>query len=173
MLARTVQLVSNELRRFWWTHPGPPVKPGEFVMAEEGRSTWRRTFNRYVGLASAIFGVTIVISSFLFLSEFFYWYLTVTIGLLVAFLGFLYGVNPFFTSERRYLKLRKEVDDFVGLVRRLNTAAIMPNSAEEFGVLKAAMHDSVDRMGEYAGVVGPAQVAEPEPLPVPDLELAG
>ena len=142
-------------------------------MAEEGRSTWRRTFNRYIGLATAIVGVTIVLSSFLILSEFFYWYLTVALGLLVAFLGFLYGVNPFFTSERRYLALRKEVDDFVGLVRRLNTAAIMPNSDEEFEVLKAAMHDSVDRMGEHAGVVGPAHVADPEPLPVASLELAG
>jgi len=142
-------------------------------MAEEGRSTWRRTFNRFVGLASAVFGVAIVLSSFLFLSEFFYWYLTVALGLMVAFLGFLYGVNPFFTSERRYLALRKEVDDFVGMVRRLNTAAISAGSEEEFETLKAAMHDSVDRMGDYAGVVGPAQVVREEPLAVPSLELAG
>ena len=142
-------------------------------MAEEGRSTWRRTFNRYIGLATATVGVTIVLSSFLVLSEFFYWYLTVALGLLVAFLGFLYGVNPFFTNERRYLALRREVDDFVGLVRRLNTAAITPDRDEEFEVLKAAMHDSVDRMGAYAGVVGPAQVAIAEPLATPNLELAG
>lgn len=142
-------------------------------MATEGRSTWRRTFNRYIGLATAVVGVTIVLSSFLFLSEFFYWYLTVALGLLVALLGFLYGVNPFFTSERRYLALRKEVDDFIGLVRRLNTAAITPDSEEEFEVLKAAMHDSVDRMGGYAGAVGPAHVVSAEPLTVPSLELAG
>ncbi|MEE9132783.1 MAG: hypothetical protein V3U13_04415 [Gemmatimonadota bacterium] len=142
-------------------------------MAKEGRSTWRRTFNRYIGLATAVVGVTIVLSSFVFLSEFFYWYLTVALGLLVALLGFLYGVNPFFTNERRYLALRKELDDFIRLVHRLNTAAITPDSEEEFEVLKAAMHDSVDQMGEYAGAVGPALVASAEPLTAPNLELAG
>jgi hypothetical protein len=142
-------------------------------MTEEGRSTWRRTFNRSIGLVSAVLGVMIVLSSFLFLRDFLYWYITVALGLSVALLGFLYGVNPFFTSERRYPALRKELDDFIGMVRELNTAAITPRSEEEFEVLKAAMHDSVDRMGEYAGVVGPARIAEEEPMAAPGLELAG
>jgi uncharacterized protein YjeT (DUF2065 family) len=120
-------------------------------MTEKGRSTWRRSFNRYIGMATAIVGVTIVLSSFLFLRDFFWWYITVALGLVVALLGFVYGVNPFFTSERRHHALRKEVDDFIRLVRRLNTAVLAEESGEEVERVRAAMHDSVERMADLAG----------------------
>lgn len=120
-------------------------------MADNGRSTWRRRFNRYVGLTAAVVGVTIVVSAFLFLNDFFWWYITVGLGLLIAVLGFLYGVNPFFTSERRYLSLRAEVDDFIGLVRLLNRAVVAEEGGEALGRLNGKMHESVERMMEKAG----------------------
>jgi len=120
-------------------------------MADNGRSTWRRRFNRYVGLTGAVVGVTIVVSAFLFLNDFFWWYITVGLGLFVAVMGFLYGVNPFFTSERRYLALRAEVDDFIGRVRLLNQAVVAEEGDEVLGRLNREMHDSVERMMEKAG----------------------
>jgi hypothetical protein len=120
-------------------------------MADESRSTWRRSFNRYVGLVTAAVGVTIVLSSFLFLRDFFWWYITVGLGLAVALLGFIYGVNPFFTSERRYHALRRELEEFTGLVRQLNAATTTEKPSADLDRVKAAMHESVDRMAGLAG----------------------
>lgn len=119
-------------------------------MADKGPGGWRRAINKYVGLGTAIVGMAIVLSSFLFLDNLFAWYATVIIGLLIVLTGFLYGAHPFLTSERRFHALRREVDDFIGLVRRLNAAA-SDEQREEFQQVKAEMVASVERMGELAG----------------------
>lgn len=123
-------------------------------MGEKAKGNWRRTVNRYIGLASAILGMAIIMSSFLFLDNLFVWYATVIVGLLVVLGGFLYGAHPFLTSERRHFELRAEVDRFIELVRKLNSAAMAPGSEEEFERLKAQMMASVERMGELAGKEG-------------------
>ena len=123
-------------------------------MEEKAKGTWRRTVNRYVGLGSAILGMAIIMSSFLFLDNLFVWYATVILGLLVVLGGFLYGAHPFLTSERRHFELRAEVDRFIGLVRKLNSAAMAADSEEEFERLKSQMMASVERMGELAGKEG-------------------
>ncbi len=120
-------------------------------MGEKGKGNWRRTVNRYAGLGSAILGMAIIMSSFLFLDNLFAWYATVIIGLLVVLGGFLYGAHPFLTSERRHFELRAEVDRFIALVRRLNTAAMAAGSEEEFERVKTEMMASVERMAELAG----------------------
>jgi hypothetical protein len=120
-------------------------------MTSQGRSDWRRTVNRYVGIVAAAAGVGIVLSSFLFLTDPYLWYWTVAVGLVVAVLGFAYGLFPFLTNQRRYHGLRNEVDAFVDLVRDLNTAALGQKGDEDFERLKSAMHDSVERMGDLAG----------------------
>jgi hypothetical protein len=94
--------------------------------------------------------MAIVLSSFLFLDNLFAWYATVIVGLLIVLAGFLYGAHPFLTSERRFHALRNEVDRFIGLVRRLNSAAA-ENQQEEFQKAKAEMLASVERMAELAG----------------------
>ncbi|HSG82257.1 MAG TPA: hypothetical protein VLC48_08410 [Gemmatimonadota bacterium] len=119
-------------------------------MADEAHGGWRRTVNKYTGLVTAIVGMAVVMSSFLFLGNLFVWYATVIIGLLIVLAGFLYGAHPFLTSERRFHALRKEVDGFIGLVRRLNSAA-SENQHDEFQRAKAEMIASVERMAELAG----------------------
>ncbi len=119
-------------------------------MADQAQSGWRRAFNKYIGLVTSIAGMAIVLSSFLFLDNLFAWYATVIVGLLIVLAGFLYGAHPFLTSERRFHALRNEVDRFIGLVRRLNSAAA-ENQQEEFQKAKAEMLASVERMAELAG----------------------
>lgn len=120
-------------------------------MGEKGPSSWRRTFNRYIGLVTAIIGLTIVVTSFFFVGNLSMWYLTVMAGLLLAMGGFLYGAHPFLTSERRYSALRREVDRFIGLVRQLNAAASRSDAMDEFERVKHEMMSSVERMAELAG----------------------
>lgn len=120
-------------------------------MSEKGRGSWRRTFNRYVGLVAAIVGLSIVIASFFLVGNLSLWYLTVMAGLLLAMGGFLYGAHPFLTSERRFSGLRHEVDRFIGLVRELNAAARPAGSPEALERVKREMLRSVERMAELAG----------------------
>lgn len=117
-------------------------------------SKWRRRINRYVAPVTAGFGLVVVLASFLFLGNLLAWYLTVLGGLVVILAGFLYGAYPFLTSERRYLALRQEVDEFIGLVRRLNRAATAAGSPEEFEQVKAEMMAAVERMASLAGKEG-------------------
>lgn len=129
-------------------------------MGEKGRWTWRRRFNKYVGLATAIIGMAIVLSSFLFLRDLPAWYATIMIGLMVVLAGFLYSAYPFLTSERRYNELRKEVDRFIELVRKLNAAAIAVGGGPELEEVKAEMLASVERMTKLAGKEGLDEASE-------------
>jgi hypothetical protein len=118
-------------------------------MARKGN--WRRVFNRHVGLGTAILGTLIVLSSFLFLDNPFAWYATVMVGLLVVMAGFLYAAYPVLTSERRFLALRDEVDNFMFLVRQLNNAATARSGDAALEEVKSAMIESVERMAALAG----------------------
>lgn len=71
--------------------------------------------------------------------------------------------TPLLVEERRYTRLREEVDDFIGLVRELNDAAVRARRQEEgagageggapnpTAEVLEEMHASVDRMAELAG----------------------
>lgn len=120
-------------------------------MGDQGHGSWRRSFNKYIGLVTAIIGMAIVLSSFLFLRNLFAWYATIMVGLLIVLAGFLYGAHPFLTSERRYFALREEVDRFIDLVRKLNAAAVAAGGGEEFEQVKSEMLKSVERMADLAG----------------------
>jgi hypothetical protein len=119
-------------------------------MNEKRSGSWRRTFNRFAGLLAAVVGMGLVLVSFRFLDNLFFWYVCILGGLLIILFGFIYGANPFLTSERRYIALRSEVDRFIGLVRQLNDAASR-SSNEEFERVKSEMVASVERMAELAG----------------------
>lgn len=124
-------------------------------MGDQGHGSWRRNFNKYIGLITAIIGMAIVLSSFLFLRNLFAWYATIMVGLLIVLAGFLYGAHPFLTSERRYFALREEVDRFINLVRKLNAAAVAAGGGgAEFELVKAEMLKSVERMADLAGKEG-------------------
>ncbi len=120
----------------------------------EGKKTWRRRVNRYTPLASAIAGILVVFVGVLLVAAGAAQIATVAAGLVVLEAGVWYMANPIFTSERRYLRLRDELDNMIDLVRKLNRAALEPGAAEELKGLGSAMHESVDRMVEVAGVEG-------------------
>lgn len=81
----------------------------------------------------------------------------VLIGILLVQGAVWKFVNPFLPSERRYDDLRNEVDDFIGLVRELNHAAVAARSstalasADRLEEVLTRMHLSVDQMGRLAG----------------------
>jgi hypothetical protein len=122
-------------------------------MSEKSPGSFRRWFNRYVALATAIVGTLIIMSSFLFSENPLAWYAAVIIGLEILLIGSWYASNPILTSERRYPGLRDEVDRFTALVRRLNRVAATSRPAEELQQ-RAAMLESVERMVELAGKEG-------------------
>lgn len=72
----------------------------------------------------------------------------VSVGTLMMVGGMWYAANPFIKNSRRFLKLRAEMDQFVRLARVLNDAVADEHELER---AKAAMHESVDRMGQFAG----------------------
>lgn len=119
-------------------------------MAQPNPTSWRRRVNRFAGPVAALVGVAIVISSFLFMGSLYVWYGIVMLGLLIVLVGFLYGAYPLLTNERRYNALRREVYQFIGLVRELNASARSESGSERERV-KREMLASVDRMGELAG----------------------
>ena len=118
------------------------------------KRTWRRTVNRYTPLVSAIAGVVVVFVGVLMVATGTAQIFIVAAGLVVLEGGVWYMANPIFTSERRYLRLRDELDNMIDLVRELNRAAIKAGAEEELKGLGSAMHQSVDQMVEVAGVEG-------------------
>lgn len=125
-------------------------------MPDRRSPSWHRKFNRYVGIVATSIGVATVLSSFFFVQDMFLWYVTVIGGLVIAIAGFLYGVFPVLTSGRRYLALRREVEEFVALVRELNDLAITSGKDSQFDAVKTAMHESVERMADLVGREGKA-----------------
>ncbi len=107
---------------------------------------------KHLPVTAAILGMMLVFASVLFL----YFehpnarIITVSIGMIVFLGGMWYAANPFIKNERRFLKLRAEIDQCIALARDLCDASIAGDS--EVGErTKAAMHESIERMGELAG----------------------
>ncbi len=117
-------------------------------MDEQGRGSWKRRFNMYAPLAAVAVGLIIVLSSLL-VENMTAWYATVGAGVVVVLVGFWYAAHPIFTSTRVYTALRAEVNQFISLVRDLNSAAVSGFQGERERV-KAAMLESVQRMDEVA-----------------------
>ena len=76
---------------------------------------------------------------------------TIAAGIFVILSGIWFAANPFLKNERRYIGLRAEVDRFINLTRTLNRTAVENRGQEDFERAKAAMHESVERMGVLAG----------------------
>ncbi len=79
------------------------------------------------------------------------------LGFLLVEVSVLLLINRIIPNERRYNALRAETDQFLKLVRRLNTTAIrmsrtdVPSYHKEFEEIQREMKCSVDRMGMVAG----------------------
>lgn len=76
-------------------------------------------------------------------------------GLLLSFAAGARIPYALMLNERRYLQLRREVDQFIWLARELNAAALEARRSSvgeaKFGDLRAAMQESLERMTMFAG----------------------
>lgn len=129
----------------------------------EGKATWRRRINRYSPLATAIAGILLVFGGVIFVAEGAARIAAIAAGLVVLEVGVWYMANPVFTSERRYVRLRGELDHFIDLVRELNRTAVAAGAREELERVKSAMYESVDEMVELAGKEGVPPSGSPSP----------
>ena len=126
-----------------------------------------RRFRRTVELALPIAGVVLVLGAVLLLPGSLLVQLAVVLaGLVLIEAGVWHLASPVLPSERKYVALRREVDGFILLVRRLNRATLTlasdsstSNRAKLLEV-RDEMLDSVRRMERVAGqtedVVPPA-----------------
>src|SRR5688572_14893748 len=82
---------------------------------------------------------------------------TVIVGLLLVEAGIWKLTQPLLPNERKYTALRREVDGFLGLVRRLNSSALemkrgpAPDAQREYEAVQSEMHAMVNRLALYAG----------------------
>ena len=119
-----------------------------------------RTLRRTVAVALPIVGMILVFLAILLPSI----SLDLQLQILVALAGILmieagvWGLTAkILPSERKFLALRAEVDDFIGLVRELNNRGVAlrrsdtPETREGLDQATAACHASVDRMRDVAG----------------------
>lgn len=111
-----------------------------------------RTVRRKVDLVLPILGIILVLGAVLFIWQNLYLQLSVVIvGLFLIEAGIWKLAHPLLPSARRYHTLRAEVDEFILLVRRLNTAALNDRNGEGVSEVKQEMLKSVDRMVAAAG----------------------
>ena len=120
-------------------------------MPKKATSTWRRTVNRYVPLVGMTIGLVLILSGLAVIDANPELYMRVIIGILLVVAGYFYAQHPFLSSERRYSRLRDEVDNFVDLVRRLNRTAVAIGGGPEFEEVTTAMRESLARIEELAG----------------------
>jgi hypothetical protein len=84
--------------------------------------------------------------------------LVVLSGILLIEAGVWRLTEKVLPSQRKYLALRDQVEDFIQGVRVLNARAVDVRSEETastraaYEAALAALHSSVDRMGEVAGL---------------------
>ena len=126
--------------------------------------TLKRKLANYLPFISAIVGMSIVFGgiAIFYVENPTTRVATIAGGMLVFLAGMWFAANPYITNERRYVGLRGEVDDFIGLVRQLNRAAVGIDPAERFGRIKAEMHDSVERLAVLAG----RELTSSQPVPI-------
>lgn len=118
------------------------------------------TVRRTVDLILPVVGMVLVLGAVLLLWQNLYLQLSIVIvGIFLIEAGIWKLAHPLLPSARRYHALRAELDDFIQLVRRLNTAAVRSRSstADEPAVaaVREEMIRSVDRMVSCAGQAVP------------------
>jgi len=103
-------------------------------------------------------GMVMVLCTVFFVREDFLVLLTMVVfGLFLLAVGIWKGTEQALPNERQFYSLRGEVDQFLDLVRHLNTAALAAKTADptqkqqEFEDLRRAMQQAVERMIEVAG----------------------
>ena len=117
----------------------------------------RRTIRRFVEGALPIAGSSIIFLAILFLLDPVLQVVAAAIGVLMIQAGIWKLTQPILPSERQYQALRREVDHFIMLVRRLNAAALGVKEVDDestrsaFEAAQQRMRESFDRMALLAG----------------------
>lgn len=113
--------------------------------------------HRILNAGLPIVGMLVVFGAVLFVDDRQTLILVVLLGILLIEAGVWKLSNPFLPTERRFNELRLEVDQFMELVRELNTAGIEARKDDDaaawarFENTLATMHASVERMAAAAG----------------------
>ena len=102
-------------------------------------------------LLASIAGMTIALSSvvFFFVEDDFRRIIGVTAGLFCLLLGIWYAAHPFLKNERIYPELRREVNGFVDLARKLHYAALRGDEAA-FESIRERVSDQVETVIDTA-----------------------
>lgn len=118
-----------------------------------GRKRDGRTLASYIPVATAVLGVTLVITSvvFFYVEDDLRRLVSVTVGLAILITSIWFASNPFIHDGRRFVALREEVDEFLNMVRELNQQALEMAPAEDIESTRAKMHAAVDHMVAEAG----------------------
>ncbi len=121
-------------------------------MAVQHKPTWSRRLVYHVPFLVVVVGMTLVFAGVvsLYPRNTNAGIAAVTVGIFSLLMGVWYAGNPYFKNEWRYLRLRAEVNGFIGLVRQLNVAACAKQPERVQG-MTAEMHESVERMRDLAG----------------------
>jgi hypothetical protein len=117
-----------------------------------------RRMRRAVELGLPVVGVILVLAAVLFLARSLMLQLGVVLfGLILIEAGIWNLASPVLPSERKFVALRREVDGFILLVRRLNKATLAlaseptPNNRARLLEVRDEMLESVKRMELAAG----------------------
>ncbi len=117
-----------------------------------------RLLRRFLDFACPIIGGFILLDSLIVTHDLSQQIFLIFIGFSVLLIGTLRLYMPLLPNERHYTGLRKEVDDFITLIRQLNQAGILmrktPSEEQLHKIeeIQHAMHNAVDRMVLHAGV---------------------
>jgi len=115
------------------------------------------TASLYVPLITALIGMSLVLSSvffFLFAQDDQRRLVAVMMGLVLMLAATWFAANPFFRNRRRYLPLRREVENLTTLVPELHEAGLAPRDEERIKQLTDQMYEMVDQMAGKAGQSG-------------------
>ena len=128
--------------------PGHETLAGEVSVSR--KTTWRRKALRHLPFGAAVIGMILIFSSVMFVDGESSKIAAITAGILVLLVGMWCASYPVYPNERRYLALRAEFGQFIDLVTALNRSATSLLAEQEFAGVKAAMHESVERMAVVA-----------------------
>lgn len=117
-----------------------------------------RRLRPFLDLTLPLIGGFILLDSYIVVTHLYHQIALAGVGFVVIIIGSWRLYDPLLPSKRLYGALRREVDDFLDLVRELNRESVILEqvpSQERLDVvngLQLTMHEAVDRMTECAGL---------------------
>ena len=138
-------------------------------MAPASSSRRLRRWRRRLDSCVSVLGILVILGAVLFSQELRTQILVTTCGIVLMEVGVWHLAQRLLPEERQYNALRAEVDRFLQLVRRLNTAALArkahdaPETHQAFAQIYQGMQQAVARMATLAGKTDAELAAEKAP----------